>query len=188
MGRLALKVLLSFAQLECEVTAERIRDKFAASKRKGMFMGGRAPLGYGVENRKLVIVEEEATIRTVFDVYLGTRSTIAAARELTAMGITSKVQKPVKGQPRGGIPATPIEARGTGALRAARERLDGTTLHAPPHIGRSHTPALSDKQLVESPLERIEVFDGRIAPPLTEQAPYKQGRLPDTERRITSGC
>ena len=107
MGRLTLNVLLSFAQFEREVTAERIRDKIAASKKKGIFMGGRVPMGYRVENRKLHIVEEEAeTIRTIFDVYLRTRSTIAAAAELTRMGITSKVQTPVRGKAKGGIPFT----------------------------------------------------------------------------------
>ena len=63
MGRLTLNVLLSFAQFEREVTAERIRDKIAASKSKGMWMGGTVPLGYRAENRRLVIDEEEA--RTV---------------------------------------------------------------------------------------------------------------------------
>ena len=64
MGRLTLNVLLSFAQFEREVTAERIRDKIAASKRKGMWMGGIVPLGYRAENRKLVIEEAEAkTVR-----------------------------------------------------------------------------------------------------------------------------
>ena len=107
MGRLTLNVLLSFAQFEREVTAERIRDKIAASKKKGIFMGGRVPMGYRVENRKLHINDEEAeTIRTIFAVYLRTRSTIAAAAELTRMGITSKVQTPVRGKAKGGIPFT----------------------------------------------------------------------------------
>ena len=60
MGRLTLNVLLSFAQFEREVTGERIRDKFAASRRKGMWMGGNVPLGYDVKHRKLVVNEAEA--------------------------------------------------------------------------------------------------------------------------------
>jgi DNA invertase Pin-like site-specific DNA recombinase len=65
MGRLTLNVLLSFAQFEREVTAERIRDKFAASRKKGMWMGGTPPLGYDVRDRKLVVNEAEAeTVRT----------------------------------------------------------------------------------------------------------------------------
>ena len=65
MGRLTLNVLLSFAQVEREVTGERIRDKIAASKKKGMWMGGVVPLGYRVENRALHIVEDHARDRTV---------------------------------------------------------------------------------------------------------------------------
>jgi len=67
MGRLTLNVLLSFAQFEREVIGERIRDKFAASRRKGMWMGGWAPLGYGVKNRKLIVSEREAElVRSIF--------------------------------------------------------------------------------------------------------------------------
>ncbi len=71
MGRLTLNMLLSFAQFEREVTGERIRDKIAASKRKGMWMGGVVPLGYEVIDRKLIINETEAeTVRTLFRLYL----------------------------------------------------------------------------------------------------------------------
>lgn len=71
MGRLTLNVLLSFAQFEREVTAERIRDKIAASKKKGMWMGGVVPLGYQVKDRKLLIEQDEAKIvRHLFDRYL----------------------------------------------------------------------------------------------------------------------
>ena len=62
MGRLTLNVLLSFAQFEREVIGERIRDKIAASKKKGMWMGGVPPLGYGVKDRKLVVIDSEAEI------------------------------------------------------------------------------------------------------------------------------
>src|SRR5512143_3532217 len=71
MGRLTLNVLLSFAQFEREVTAERIRDKIAASKRKGLWVGGTVPLGYKLKDGKLLIVEEEAeTVRKIFRSYL----------------------------------------------------------------------------------------------------------------------
>jgi site-specific DNA recombinase len=82
MGRLTLNVLLSFAQFEREVTGERIRDKIAGSKRKGMWMGGRAPLGYEVKDHKLRIVSSEAhIIRQLFDLYLrhGNVRTVKAA-------------------------------------------------------------------------------------------------------------
>ena len=70
MGRLTLNVLLSFAQFEREVTGERIRDKIAASKKKGMWMGGYPPLGYDVKDRKLVVNEAEAeTVRYIFRRY-----------------------------------------------------------------------------------------------------------------------
>src|ERR1700738_3368148 len=71
MGRLTLNVLLSFAQFERKVTGERIRDKIAASKRKGIWMGGVVPLGYRVENRVLHVVEEHAAfVRDLFRRYL----------------------------------------------------------------------------------------------------------------------
>lgn len=87
MGRLTLNILLSFAQFEREVTAERIRDKFAASRRKGMWMGGVPPFGYRVENRKLLIDEERAEhVRWIFDRFLEIGSGIELARELTNAG------------------------------------------------------------------------------------------------------
>ena len=68
MGRLTLNILLSFAQFEREVIGERIRDKFAASRKKGMWMGGFVPLGYDVKDRKLVVNEAEAaTVRMIFE-------------------------------------------------------------------------------------------------------------------------
>ncbi len=91
MGRLTLNVLLSFAQFEREVTAERIRDKIAASKKKGMWMGGVVPFGYRVENRKLIIDETEAsTVRHLFDRYLELRSVRALADEAAASGLTTR--------------------------------------------------------------------------------------------------
>ena len=87
MGRLTLNVLLSFAQFEREVTAERIRDKIAASKKKGMWMGGTVPFGYRVENRKLVIDDAAAAeVRVLFRRYLELGSVPALARELNDAG------------------------------------------------------------------------------------------------------
>ncbi|KQZ93244.1 hypothetical protein ASD64_19135 [Mesorhizobium sp. Root157] len=88
MGRLTLNVLLSFAQFEREVTAERIRDKIAASKAKGMWMGGRVPLGYQVQSRKLLIKEPEASfVGSLFARYLELRSVPALAAETTRQAI-----------------------------------------------------------------------------------------------------
>ncbi|MCO5157510.1 MAG: recombinase family protein [Aquamicrobium sp.] len=90
MGRLTLNVLLSFAQFEREVTAERIRDKIAASKKKGMWMGGTVPFGYRVENRKLVIDEAAASeVRKLFRRYLELGSVPALVRELNDRGTTT---------------------------------------------------------------------------------------------------
>jgi len=90
MGRLTLNILLSFAQFEREVTGERIRDKFAASKAKGMWMGGVVPLGYRVENRQLLIEPAEAaTVRRIFEKFVETRSTTEVVRWLRREGITS---------------------------------------------------------------------------------------------------
>jgi site-specific DNA recombinase len=89
MGRLTLNVLLSFAQFEREVTAERIRDKVAASKRKGMWMGGVVPLGYRAQDRKLLIDEASATeVRHIFQRYLELRSVDAVVREVNGATAT----------------------------------------------------------------------------------------------------
>jgi site-specific DNA recombinase len=83
MGRLTLNVLLSFAQFEREVTAERIRDKIAASRKKGMWMGGRVPFGYEVKDRKLVINEEDVRhVRHIFERYLHHKSVLALTDEV----------------------------------------------------------------------------------------------------------
>ncbi|WP_272011147.1 recombinase family protein [Roseovarius sp. ZX-A-9] len=88
MGRLTLNILLSFAQFEREVTAERIRDKFAASRKKGMWMGGVPPLGYEVKDRKLVIKEADAAnVRWVFNRFLEIGSCTELARKVAKRGI-----------------------------------------------------------------------------------------------------
>jgi DNA invertase Pin-like site-specific DNA recombinase len=105
MGRLTLNVLLSFAQFEREVTGERIRDKIAASKKKGMWMGGVVPLGYDVQDRKLVVNPNEATtVRTIFDRYLELRSVRALKADLDAAGVVSKVRIHSTGKSTGGVP------------------------------------------------------------------------------------
>src|SRR6058998_1046259 len=91
MGRLTLNVLLSFAQFEREVIGERVRDKIAASKKKGMWMGGIAPLGYAIEDRKLVILHEEAeTVRLIFAGYLELGSVRLLKEDLDRQGARSK--------------------------------------------------------------------------------------------------
>jgi site-specific DNA recombinase len=110
MGRLTLNMLLSFAQFEREVTAERIRDKVAASKARGMWMGGPVPLGYRVEQRKLLVEEADAeTVRHIFQRYVELGSGQALLDELREQGYRTKRQVLSNGQTRGRVPF----ARGT---------------------------------------------------------------------------
>ena len=103
MGRLTLNVLLSFAQFEREVTGERIRDKIAASKAKGMWMGGRPPLGYDGVDRKLVINPAEAeVVRHIFQRYLELRSVTALQPDLAERGVGAKRWTTTKGEAAGG--------------------------------------------------------------------------------------
>src|SRR5260370_37136261 len=91
MGRLTLNVLLSFAQFEREGTGERIRDKIAASKKKGMWMGGVPPLGYACRDHKLIVIDSEAeTVRHIFRRYAALGSVRLLTEELDAAGIRSK--------------------------------------------------------------------------------------------------
>ena len=107
MGRLTLNVLLSFAQFEREVTSERIRDKIAASKRKGLWVGGIAPLGYETKDRKIVVVEEEAErVRTIFRRYLELGSLNLLMADLRERGIVTKLRSLKTGRRVGGIPFT----------------------------------------------------------------------------------
>ena len=101
MGRLVLNVLLSFAQFEREVTGERIRDKIAASKRKGMWMGGMPPLGYDVRDRILIVNDAEAAVvRRIFEEMLTLGSPTQIAAGLTAEGVTTKAWTTQDGQHR----------------------------------------------------------------------------------------
>jgi hypothetical protein len=105
MGRLTLNMLLSFAQFEREVAGERIRDKIAASKRKGMWMGGYAPLGYEARDRSMIINEAEAeTVRTVFRLYLELGNVRRVKEEADRLGLTTKVRRTEDGRMRGGRP------------------------------------------------------------------------------------
>lgn len=105
MGRLTLNVLLSFAQFEREVTAERIRDKIAALKKKGMWMGGPVPLGYDAIERKLVINEEEAeTIRALFKLYLELGTVGLVKEQADQLDIVTKVRRSKAGNVTGGKP------------------------------------------------------------------------------------
>jgi site-specific DNA recombinase len=104
MGRLTLNVLLSFAQFEREVTGERIRDKIAASKRKGIWMGGCPSMGYDVCDRRLVVNQTEAaTVREIYQRYLKTGSVPKLKEALERDGIVSKIRVSRKGNKSGGL-------------------------------------------------------------------------------------
>jgi len=103
MGRLTLNVLLSFAQFEREVTAERIRDKIAASKKKGMWMGGPVPLGFDVEDRKLIINHTEAkTVRQIFRMYIDLGAVRRVKEKMDRLGIVTKLRSQKSGKRTGG--------------------------------------------------------------------------------------
>ena len=96
MGRLTLNILLSFAQFEREVIGERIRDKFSASRKRGMWMGGYVPFGYDVQNRKLIVNEAEAqVVRHIFKRFVELGSATKLAHELADQGVTNKRGKQI---------------------------------------------------------------------------------------------
>src|SRR5712672_1813176 len=104
MGRLTLNVLLSFAQFEREVTGERIRDKIAASKQKGMWMGGWVPIGYDRKDRTLAINKTEAaTVRTIFDLLLKLKNVQRVQAELARLNLTTKPYATPRGRAVGGL-------------------------------------------------------------------------------------
>ena len=161
MGRLTLNVLLSFAQFEREVTGERIRDKIAASKKKGMWMGGQPALGYDVKERKLVVNEPEAaTVRAIFRRYLELGSVRALRDDLAARGVVSKRRVAADGSPYGGQRFS----RGALYLMLKNPLYRGQTVHKDKTFLGEHA-AIVDEELwakVQSLLEehRVERRDG----------------------------
>ena len=135
MGRLTLNVLLSFAQFEREVAGERIRDKIAASKKKGWWMGGMPPLGYRVEDRKLVVIPGEAeTVRDIFRRYVALGSVRLLQQELEARGVTSKRWTSSSGRQWGGKPI----ARGALYLLLQNRIYRGEIVHKEHHYPGEH--------------------------------------------------
>ncbi|MCH9054199.1 MAG: recombinase family protein, partial [Proteobacteria bacterium] len=135
MGRLTLNMLLSFAQFEREVTGERIRDKIAASKKKGMWMGGNVPLGYVVKDRKLLVDEAEAkTVRHIYRRYATLGSVWALKEELDRDGIVSKVRVDRYGRATGGNPL----ARGALYTMLRNRIYRGRIVHKDEHYPGKH--------------------------------------------------
>jgi DNA invertase Pin-like site-specific DNA recombinase len=143
MGRLTLNILLSFAQFEREVIGERIRDKIAASKRKGMWMGGIPPIGYRVEDRKLVIVDSEAeVVRSIFRRYAELGSARLLKDQLEARGIKSKSWTTASGRRVGGKSFS----RGALNLMLQNRLYRGEVVHKGQSHPGEHTP------IVDQPL------------------------------------
>jgi len=127
MGRLTLNVLLSFAQFEREITGERIRDKIAASKRKGMWMGGTVPLGYDIQDKQLIINDKEAKlVRLIFDTYIEVKCVCALKERLERLGHYSKQNKPFS---RGALYTILKNPLYIGKVRHKNKLFDG--LHEP---------------------------------------------------------
>jgi site-specific DNA recombinase len=152
MGRLTLNVLLSFAQFEREVTSERIRDKIAASKRRGIWVGGPLPLGYDLKDGKLVIVEEEAErVRLIFRQYLEVCGINELARDLEAKNICTKARTlSTTGKVRGGIPF------GRGALsHLLRNRFFIGEVTYKSEVLPGEQPAIMDRSLFEAVQQKL---------------------------------
>jgi len=178
MGRLTLNVLLSFAQFEREVIGERIRDKIAASKKKGMWMGGVPPLGYRVQDRKLVIIDGEAElVRSIFRRYAELGSVRLLKTELDAQGRKSKSWTSASGRRIGGKPFS----RGALYLMLRNRTYRGEIVHQ----GQSHPgehPPVIDPPLWDAVQMRLAVnTTERNSTTRTQQPSLLAGMLFDAE-------
>jgi DNA invertase Pin-like site-specific DNA recombinase len=175
MGRLTLNVLLSFAQFEREVTGERIRDKIAASKKKGLWMGGQVPLGYRVEQRKLVVQESEAeVVRTIFRRYQELGSLGRLIQDLDARGITTKQRRLANGSVRGGIAFT----RGPLAYLLSNRTYLGEIAYRDARHEGEHA-AIGDRDLFEAVQERLRERSRARRSKLRAQSSALTGRIFD---------
>ena len=173
MGRLTLNVLLSFAQFEREVIGERVRDKIAASKKKGMWMGGMPPLGYDVKDRKLVVNKDEA--RIVVDIYrryLALKSVRDLKDELAGAGIRSKRRVRPDGTAYGGQQDRPWRALSDAAKPhlPGRDHPQGQVISG--RASRHHRPAIVGRGPGGSRQKPCRAGNRR-----TRKAPESPGRL-----------
>ena len=174
MGRLTLNVLLSFAQFEREVTGERIRDKIAASKRKGMWMGGPVPIGYDVAERKLAINPLEAEmVRLIFARFLVAPTYDALADDLAARGVRSKQRRTRDGRLFGG---TPFRPGGLRHILGNRIYLGEASHKGQVHAGEHE--AIIDRGLWDEVHERL---DGATKRPRTNLVSPLAGRIFDAD-------
>jgi site-specific DNA recombinase len=157
MGRLTLNVLLSFSQFEREVTAERIRDKIAASKKKGLWMGGLVPLGYDAKERTLVINETEAkTVRTIFQLYLKLGCVRRVKEEADRLGLVSKQHRFESGRTCGGVAFT----RGRIYHLLSNPVYVGEIRHKQQRYPGQH-PAIIDRETFEAVALKLKARVGR---------------------------
>src|SRR6516162_11596123 len=167
MGRLTLNVLLSFAQFEREVTGERIRDKIAVSKMKGMWMGGNVPLGYDASERKLVIIASEAElVRSFFRRYAELGSVRLLKEELEARGVTTRAWTSTSGRRVGGKPFS----RGALYLILQNRIYRGEIVHKGQSHPGDHPP------IVDQPL--WEAVQAQLAGNTTQRYPGTRTRQP----------
>src|SRR2546430_1199929 len=181
MGRLTLNVLLSFAQFERELIGERVRDKIAASKRKGLWVGGPVPLGYAAVDKKILVVPAEAAaVRTIFARYLELGSVRALAEDLDRRGIRSKSRRRSTGRTVGG------GRFGVGALAYLlknRFYIGELVYRGEVHHGE-HEPIL-DSALFEAGGAKLAGQAGGRARPPPGVTPPPRRRLPDPRRHPT---
>jgi DNA invertase Pin-like site-specific DNA recombinase len=138
MGRLTLNVLLSFAQFEREVTSERIRDKIAASKRKGLWVGGPLPLGYNMRNDKIAVVEDEAErVRLIFRRYLELGGVNALVRDLRKRDIRTKSRRLATGDTGAASPSVGVRCSICSAIAFMSVRSNTRTRSCPANSQRS---------------------------------------------------
>lgn len=185
MGRLTLNVLLSFAQFEREVAAERIRDKIAASKKRGMWMGGPLPLGYAVKERKLIVVPHEAEIvRTIMQRYLESDGVPLLVEGLERDGIVSKQRKMRDGSIKGGTPFR----RGALAHLLSNRIYLGLITHKGEAYDGEHE-AIVDQELFDRVQAKLAFNRG--APSKaghTSQVSILAGRIRDRHGRAMTPC
>jgi site-specific DNA recombinase len=151
MGRLTLNVLLSFAQFEREVTSERIRDKIAASKRKGLWVGGPLPLGYEMKDGKIAVLEDEAErVRLMFRRYLELAGVNTLVRDLRERNIRTKARLLATGATRGGV----LFGRGS-LFYLLRNRFYIGEVKYKDEILPGEQPAIMDKQLFDAVQQKL---------------------------------
>src|SRR5215471_18131559 len=178
MGRLTLNVLLSFAQFEREVIGERIRDKIAASKKKGMWMGGLPPLGYRGQDRKLVIVDSEAElVRSIFRRYAKLGSVRLLKEELEAQGSKSKSWTSAGGRMIGGKSFS----RGALYLMLRNRTYRGEIVHKGQAHPAEHPPIIDQPLWDAVQVQLVGNSRGRNAGTGTRQPSLLAGMLFDRE-------